>query len=98
MTRAFNELWYSDDVYERLLARNLVKFEYLTNGFSYGFTSFAKIIPTNIFVKSPVSFNNELHSEEGIGVRETLFSKLRSAQSFIIESDSDFKDAINIFV
>ena len=96
MTRAFNELWYSNDIYERLLARNLVKFEYLTNGFSYGFTSFAKITPTNIFVKSPVSFNNELYSEEGIGVRETLFSKLRSAQGFIIESDTDFKDAINI--
>ena len=33
ISQSFNDLWYSEDIYERIIARNLLKYEYIVNGF-----------------------------------------------------------------
>lgn len=95
VVRSFNELWYSDDIYERILARNLVRYEYLMNGFAYGFSSYAKVIPTAIRSKNTDSFNNEDYSESGIGESDHLYNKLDIANRLVIGDDSYNEDLTN---
>lgn len=79
MTESFTTLWYSDDIYERVLARNLVKYEYLTSGFTFGFNSYSKLLPVSIFSNSTEAFIEGTDNEKGINLSSHLESKLRIA-------------------
>lgn len=100
VTRSFNELWYSKNIYERILARNLVRYEYIINGFSYGYASFAKVIPNNIHTKETDSFvqeeDKELYGEDytenGIGTASHLYKALNTANSLEVSEENRDSD------
>ena len=89
-SQAFNNLWYSDNIYERIIARNIVRYEYLINGFKFGFGSFSKVLPNNIFKYNTESFTEGVDNEKGIGLSTHLFGKLdKLNQSDLTYSSTD---------
>jgi hypothetical protein len=97
MTRSFNDLWYSDDIYERIVARNLVRYEYLVNGFKYGYNSIAKIIPTNIFYQDVTDnmVDGLNYSEVGIGLSRFLYGKHQAAKNITFDEEASFVEILN---
>jgi hypothetical protein len=71
---SFTKLWLSDDVFERSLARDLVKYAYHVNNLSYSYDNIARIIPSAILAYED-NGGSELHSNKGLSVS----SKLREA-------------------
>lgn len=97
MTESFNDLWYSDNEFERIVARNLIKYEYITNGFGFGFSSFSKIIPSNIFHFGTDPFISGKNNERGIGVSQHLYGKLNQVNQLKFSADiATFENELNI--
>ena len=88
ITQSFNDLWYSDDILERIVARNLIKYEYLTSGFGFGYTSLSKIIPNTIFALSTDPFMEGSYNEQGIGLSNHLYGKLDLINAIKADSTS----------
>jgi hypothetical protein len=79
LVNSFNNLWYSDNPFQRDTARDIVKYEYLINGINYGYNSIAKLIPNNIFAFD--SNDEELNNESGIGLSSHIYAKQQVANS-----------------
>ncbi|MCK9429717.1 MAG: hypothetical protein M0R17_06900 [Candidatus Omnitrophica bacterium] len=94
ISQSFNDLWYSDNVFERIFARNLVKYEYIVNGFGFGFSSFGKIIPNTIFYygSEPYKDDIKIYNEKGIGLSEHLYGKLDVINSMVFDEENIEKD------
>lgn len=87
-TKAFNDLWYSDNIFERIIARNLIRYQYLVNGFKFGFTSFSKVIPGNILNYGTEPFTPGVDTESGIGLSTHLYGKLTKLNELVINNDT----------
>jgi len=86
MTQSFNDIWYSDNVLERIVARNLLVYEYLTNGFGYGYESFSKIIPNTIYAYGEEAYEDGIdYNEKGIGLSEHFYGKLNKTNKIDFE-------------
>jgi hypothetical protein len=90
ISQTFNDLWYSDNEFERVTARNLLRYEYIVNGFGFGYTSFSKIIPNTLFSYANEPFMEGSNNEKGIGLSDHLYNKLDEVNN--LEFDEDEKN------
>jgi len=90
VSQSFNDLWYSENILEKIVARNLLKYEYITNGFGFGFSSFSKIIPNTVFYYGNEPFMEGSYNEKGIGLSTHLYGKLNLVNRLLFdEKDLD---------
>lgn len=65
---SFIEMYNSSDEFEKGLAKDLIKYSYITNGLSFGFGSFSKVIPNEILVEMGLdNYLREKHEESKNG-------------------------------
>lgn len=80
MIEQFNQLWYSNNEFLHNVAEDLLKFNFLTNSFGYGLTTF-KELPVNILSEPERAVKNESGFAQTYGFGYA--AKLRTLQNEI---------------
>jgi len=93
VVESFNQMWYSENPYERSIARDLVRYGYHVHNLAFTYTSIAKVIPTEILASANESVEGVVDSEMGIGLAtklEDIFDTLNREDSFLELSTENF--------
>lgn len=69
LTITFNNMYYSDDVFQQDLAKELIEFSRLTFGLGFANQSFSKLIPVDIWNSEDYKLGEYLHEQNN---KETL--------------------------
>ena len=88
----WSEMLYSPDPFERLLARNLIRYAFVNNGLTFGYSSLGKYVPPQFLANNSTATSDNLFdfiNDTGCGLRKHLFNK-QDILLDTLKADEDF--------